>query len=248
MLIVSNWKAYVDSPKKAETLVKAAGAVVTHGHTLVLAPAAPLLGAFIGKGELPKGVHLAAQNVSTAEGGAATGETTTALLKGMGITFALVGHSERRALGETNEDVAKKVGLALLNGITPIVCVGERERDPEAQYLLTLREQIATVLDPLFKVDRTRVIFAYEPIWAIGKSAAESIQPDDLHEMVRYIRKLFANHVSESAALKMPILYGGSVEPANIAPLARESSVDGFLIGHASVDPVSYRALVKALG
>ncbi len=228
--------------------MKAAGTLAKSDHILVLAPPAPLLGTFATKGGLPKGIHLAAQNVSTAEGGAATGETTAALIKGMGITYALVGHSERRALGESNDDVAKKVGILLLNGITPIVCVGERERDPEAHYLLTLREQIATVLEPLSKTDRSRVIFAYEPIWAIGKSAAESIQPDDLHEMVRYIRKSFANHVPESAALKIPMLYGGSVEPGNIALLARESSVDGFLIGHASVEPVSYRALVKALG
>lgn len=248
MLIVSNWKAYVDSSKDALALVKAAGAVAQGEHTLVLAPPAPLLGIFAAKGAVPKGVYLAAQDFSNAEGGAATGETTAVLLKGMGITYSVIGHSERRARGETNEEVAAKVARALSHGITPIVCIGEPERDAEAQYLGTLREQIATVLEPLSKADRARVIFAYEPIWAIGKSAAESIQPDDLHEMVLYIRKSFAQYVPESAALKIPILYGGSVEPANIASLAQGSAVDGFLIGHASVDPVTYRTLVKALG
>jgi len=247
MIIAANWKAYVESEAKAKALAAAARRLAAkESRTIVLAPPAPYLGLLAG-GKGKKDIALAAQDISDSTGGAATGEITAALLADLGITYAIIGHSERRAMGETDELVASKVQHALAHSITPIVCIGERERDAEATYLHFLRAQIARVFEPLSQKDRMRIVLAYEPIWAIGKSAVDSIQPNDLQEMVLYIQKVLGVYLPGKATGAVPILYGGSVEAGNIRLLAQDSGVSGFLIGHASADVSSFRALVKAL-
>jgi triosephosphate isomerase len=248
MIIVSNWKAYVEGPAKAKALVAAAKrAAAKQGIEVVIAPPAPLLGMFAGKTSKKDAVAFAAQDVSNTTGGAASGETTAALLEGMGVTHAIIGHSERRAMGESDELIASKVQHALAHGLTPIVCIGERMRDEDAAYLTVLKSQIASVYGPLSPKERMRIILAYEPVWAIGKSAAESIAPTDLHEMVLYLRKVLAESFPGRSAQNVAILYGGSVEPGNIRDLAAGGQVQGFLIGHASVEVKSFNALAKAL-
>jgi triosephosphate isomerase len=248
MILAANWKAYVESADKAKTLAAAARRLAGKGeHIIVLAPPAPYLGLLAsGKGK-PSAFALAAQDISDSTGGAATGETTAALLADLGVTYAIIGHSERRAMGETNELVASKVQHALAHSLTPIVCIGERERDADAAYLQFLRTELMAVFEPLSQGDRMRIILAYEPIWAIGKSAADSIHPNDLQEMVLYIQKVLADYLGDRAAA-IPVLYGGSVEAENIVSLAADTGVAGFLIGHASADVASFTALVKAAG
>ena len=163
------------------------------------------------------------------------------------MKYAIIGHSERRARGDTDAIVSEKVRNAFANKIIPIVCIGESERDPDAQYLGFLREQMRTVFQPLDTKDRQKVILAYEPIWAIGKTAADALRPDDLNEMVLYIRKILTEYMSGSAAENLKIIYGGSVEAGNIVSLAEDTGVDGFLPGHASADPATFTALIKAL-
>jgi len=245
MLIVANWKAYVESTTKAKTLVASAKRLAAGAHEIVLAPSAPYLALF-SVGNKSK-VAYAAQDLSDSTGGAATGETTAALLASLGVRYAIIGHSERRAAGETDQLVASKTSHALAHGITPIVCVGERERDAEAQYLQFLRAQIAAVFAPLSQKERMQIVIAYEPIWAIGKSAAEAITPTDLHEMVLYIQKVIADYLPGKGAEQVPVLYGGSVEPANARMLAGGSGISGFLIGHASVDVASFSGIVRAV-
>jgi triosephosphate isomerase len=246
MIIAANWKAYIEQPAKAKSLVAAALRLASMGeHRIILAPAAPHLGMFL-PGRKEK-IAFAAQDISDSTGGAATGEITAATLAQLGVTYAILGHSERRARGETNEEVFSKLQHALAHGLKPIVCIGEHERDDEAQYLTFLRTQLESIFVRLQPMERTQVILAYEPIWAIGKRAADSIQPQDLQEMVLYIRKVLADFVPGNAAEQVPVLYGGSVEPGNIRMLAAGGQVDGFLIGHASVELASFRALVRAL-
>ncbi len=120
---------------------------------------------------------LAAQDLSLSTGGAATGEVTANMLAGFGVAYAILGHSERRTNGETDEMVLEKVRHALAQGITPILCVGERERDADAQYLTFVRRQLSAIFKELSPKERLMVVVAYEPIWAIGKSAAEAITP-----------------------------------------------------------------------
>ncbi len=246
MLIVANWKAYVEAPEKARALFARAKTLARASRAkIVLAPPAPFLGMLAQKNK--SAVQFAAQDISSVPSGAHTGEITGAAASAAGASFVIVGHSERRAAGETLESIAQKLGRAEAQGLTPILCVGERERDPEGKYLAFIREEITSALTPLSTKERTRLVLAYEPIWAIGKSAEHAISPLDLSEMVLYIRKVLAELLPGKSGARIPILYGGSVEPANAHALAAASGIDGFLVGHASVDPAIFSTLVKSV-
>ncbi len=246
MLIVANWKAYVEDAQRAKKLLATAKRLASaHPVTITLAPPAPLLGALSANNRSK--ISFAAQDVSRTTGGAKTGEATAAVFAAAGASYAIVGHSERRAAGDTDTVVAEKLVRALAHDLSPILCVGEHERDSDGRYLAFIREEITSALAPLHAKERARIIIAYEPLWAIGKSAAEAIGQNDLAEMVLYIRKVLAELLPGKSSSHSLVLYGGSVEPSNIRALAGASSVDGFLIGHASVDPRTFTELVKQL-
>ena len=246
MLVVANWKAYVEDIKKAKKLL-AVSKRLTHVSkvSIVLAPPAPLLGALAVRNKSK--VSFAAQDVSRTTGGAQTGEVTAQSYVAAGATYAIIGHSERRALGETNMVISEKLAHVLAHGMIPILCVGEHVRDGEGRYLSYIREELTAAMGPLTPKERVQVIIAYEPLWAIGKTATDAIQSGDLAEMVLYIRKVIGELLPGKSARHTTILYGGSVEPSNIRGLAGSSSVDGFLVGHASADPIVFRELVKQL-
>jgi triosephosphate isomerase len=246
MIIAANWKAYVEDLDKAKKLFAVAKRLAkTAETTIVIAPPAPLLGALAGKNK--GGVHFAAQDVSATIGGAKTGEVTAQTYAASGATYAIVGHSERRAAGDTDVIVAEKLAHTLAHDLTPILCVGESERDGEGRYLNIIREQVTRALTPLSPRDRAKIIIAYEPIWAIGKSADQAIGPNDLAEMVLYIHKVVAELLPGKNSNRSLILYGGAVDVVNIRSLAASSSVSGFLIGRASVDPATFADLAKQL-
>ncbi len=243
MLIVANWKAYVDTAEKAKKLFTSAKRLTQHAD-IALAMPHPYIGMCAGA---KSAVMLAAQDVSASTGGADTGEVTASTLASLGVSYVIVGHSERRAKGEDDALILEKVQRALAHNLTPILCIGEQERDPDAKYLNHVRAQLAAVFSKLSQKERLAMVVAYEPIWAIGKTAAESIQPVDLEEMVLYIRKVLGDYLPGKSAQKVRILYGGSTEPTNARALAGGSGVDGFLVGHASVDVPTFSALVKAI-
>lgn len=246
MLIIANWKAYVEDIEKAKLLFSLSKKFVKdHAHQIVLAPPAPLLGTLTA-GNKSK-IEFAAQDVSITTGGALTGESTAAAYVAAGATYAIIGHSERRALGDTETAVAQKLSRALAHGLIPILCVGERERDTDGRYLSFLREQLTNALETISPKERSKIIVAYEPIWAINKTAALAISVDDLAEMTLYIRKVLAELLPGKSSSKAKVIYGGSVEPDNVRALAAGTSVDGFLIGHDSVDPDMFTKLVKQL-
>ena len=234
---------YVEDSKKAKALFAESKKLASlSALTIVIAPPAPLLSGLALRNR--SRVSFAAQDVSATLGGAQTGEVTAAACAAAGASYAIVGHSERRAAGDSNAVVAEKLVHILAHDLTPILCVGERARDNEGLYLSFVREELTSALAPLSAEDRARVIIAYEPIWAIGKTAEQSIEPHDLVEMTLYIRKVLAELLPGKSSTRVPVLYGGSVEPGNIRELAG-STVDGFLIGHASVDKASFTALVR---
>jgi len=257
MLIVANWKAYVEDLAKAKKLFAIGKKLAQHqiefgagrardcGVEIVLAPPAPLLGALAVKNK--SRVAFAAQDVSTTTGGAQTGEITAQTYAAAGATHAIIGHSERRAAGDTDSVIADKLAHVLAQGLTPILCVGEHERDTEGHYLAVVREELTRAMGVLSEKERARIIVAYEPIWAIGKTAVAAIAPNDLAEMTLYIRKVLAELLPGRSAKNSLVLYGGSVEPSDIRGLAAVSGVDGFLVGHASVDPHTFTLLVKQL-
>ena len=246
MLIVANWKAYVEEFAKAKKLFAVSKRIAkVTGNAIVLAPPAPILGALATRNKSK--VAFAAQDVSTTIGGASTGEVTAQAYIAVGATYAIIGHSERRAAGDTDAVVAEKLAHALAQGLTPILCIGEHERDGDGRYLGIVREELTIAIESLAPKERAKVIIAYEPLWAIGKDAEHAIGQNDLTEMVLYIRKVLAELLPGKSSGRTLVLYGGSVEPSNVRDLAAGSGVDGFLIGHASVDPHMFTQLVKQL-
>lgn len=248
MLIVANWKAYVDDLEKAKKLFAVNKKLSkVSKNKIVIAPSAPFLGVLASKNK--SRVEFSAQDVSLSTGGALTGEITAQAYAAVGAKYAIVGHSERRAAGDDSKIVAQKLSHALTHGLTPILCVGEHERDGEGRYLSYVREELTSALGSLTQKELSGVVIAYEPVWAISTNAAGAIEPNDLTEMILYIRKVLAELLpgkssSHSYAL---VLYGGSVEQNDIRALAANSGVDGFLVGRASVDPHTFSALVKQL-
>lgn len=246
MLIVANWKTYITDIKNAVKLLSASKKLVkATGVRIVLAPPAPLLGALAIKNKST--VAFSAQDISATLGGAHTGEIPASAYATSGAKYAIIGHSERRTTGDTNDVVATKLARAIAHGLTPILCVGEHERDDEGKYLAVIREELTTAIGPLAKKDRANIIIAYEPLWAIWKDAEHAIDPSDLAEMVLYIHKVLSELLTSKNVANTLILYGGSVDPSNVRDLARGSGIGGFLVGHASADPGTFAIIVKQL-
>ncbi len=243
-MIVSNWKAYVETTELAKQLIQSARKLAKRGHELVLCVPAPYMDLVL---DARHPVALGAQDISVTLGGAETGEITAGVVASVGARYVIVGHSERRAMGESDQVVLEKVRHALAHGLTPILCIGERERDEDAQYLKFVRAQIAAVYGPLSQKERMQIVLAYEPIWAIGKTAAEAITTTDLTEMIAYIRKVLGEYLPGKAPSNVTVLYGGSIEAANARAHAEGTGIDGFLVGHASTNVAQYTALVEAL-
>ena len=189
-------------------------------------------------------VKLAAQNVHPEKQGAFTGEVAPGMLSDIGCAYAIVGHSERRALfGESSAFVAKKAAALLANGLLPIVCVGETLEEREAgRTFAVLEEQLTGSLAEIPAERAAEVVLAYEPVWAIGtgKTATPAIA-QETHAMIRgWLGKRFG-----ATAARMRIQYGGSVKPENTAELMAQPDIDGALVGGASLDPGSFARIVK---
>jgi triosephosphate isomerase len=244
-LIAANWKMY-KTPAEAQAFVDAFLPLVA-GHTrdeIALFPSVTSLATVV---EAVAGSTVAAglQNMHFAEEGAFTGETSAAMLKAVGATHTLVGHSERRQyFNETDEIVNKKLHTALKHGIVPVVCIGEVLADREAGRTA---EVLCTQLRGAFAGITTEaaapIVIAYEPVWAIGtgKTATPEMAVE-AHSIVRAeVAKLLGPEVAEAVR----ILYGGSVKPENACDLLCQAEIDGALVGGASLKPDSFAAIVK---
>ena len=186
-------------------------------------------------------IHIGAQDIYWEKEGAFTGEVSGPMIRASGCSHVIVGHSERRRyFGETNESVLKKTVAALDSGLTPIVCVGEREKK---NVKAVLTEQFRSAPGALSDVQFARIVIAYEPIWAIG--AGKTATPGVAADAHRLIRDQVKDHFGAEAANQVRILYGGSVKPDNAESLIAQPEIDGFLVGGASLDPVSFAALVN---
>lgn len=208
-------------------------------NTVIITPPSPYL--YLFEEELRySSVLYGAQNVFPKEAGAYTGEVSVDMAKDFGCKYVLVGHSERRSLfGECNEFVSKKIRILLQNNITPILCIGENlEQRKQGDYKQFLVTQIVEGLSRIDESEISRVIIAYEPIWAIG--TGETASPEQVEELHIFLREFLIQRYGEKIGKDVPLLYGGSVKPANVKELALAQSVSGFLIGGASVDAQSF--------
>lgn len=186
-----------------------------------------------------------AQNVSTEDNGAFTGEISTTMLKDAGCEYVIVGHSERREYyHEDNNLVAEKAKKTIDDGLRAIVCVGEVLAERKAgDHEQVVKKQIKAVLQKLDDNDVNSLVIAYEPVWAIG--TGETATPDQAQEMHSYIRSLLSDHFGEEAAQTIRILYGGSMKPENADELLSQVDVDGGLIGGASLKAESFSQIIS---
>ncbi|MFD1020405.1 triose-phosphate isomerase [Thalassobacillus hwangdonensis] len=191
-------------------------------------------------------LKVGAQNMHFEESGAFTGEVSPGMLKDLGVSYVVLGHSERREIfGETDEDVNKKVHAAFKHDLTPIVCVGETLDQREANETMDhVKAQVKKALEGLSEDQIKQVIIAYEPIWAIGTGKTAS--SEDANEVCTHIRSVVKDFASADAAEAVRIQYGGSVKPANVEELLAQSDIDGALVGGASLEADSFLKLVEA--
>lgn len=191
-------------------------------------------------------IALGAQDMYFESGGAFTGEISSQMLKDVGCSYVIVGHSERRhVIGETDELINKKLAMAISSGLLPILCVGETLDQRQADETETVvTRQLQKGMAGLSAEKASAVTIAYEPVWAIGTGKTASLdQAQQVHAM---IRKLMAEMYDKNLADEIRIQYGGSVKPDNAAELIGQEDIDGFLVGGASLKADDFAAIIKA--
>src|SRR6202040_2813443 len=221
-------------------------AVANSSHAdIVIAPPFTAISTAV---DATKGTQIAisGQNLSWSKEGAFTGEVSGPMLAEAGCRYVIIGHSERRQLfRETDDNVAKKTLVALDSGLTPIVCLGEMQEDRDAGLAeQVLLRQFTGGPGALTPEEFSRILIAYEPVWAIG--TGKTATPEIAAAAHRFLRKCAERKFSAEQAQAMRILYGGSVKPDNIQGLMAQEELDGALVGGASLDAKSFASIVNA--
>jgi triosephosphate isomerase len=244
-VIAGNWKMYKNQ-KQTRAFFRAFKKLVLEvtDCDIVVAPPFTNIPAAV-KAAKGTTIGISAQDVYWEKEGAFTGEVSTGMLVEAGCGYCIIGHSERRQFfGETNETVLKKTKAVLSQGLTPIVCIGERLADREAGNTeKVIEEQFKGSVGALTPEEFSRILIAYEPVWAIG--TGRTATPEIAAAVHKFVRQCAAAQFSESHASALRILYGGSVKPDNIQGLMAQEDLDGALVGGASLDPKSFASLVK---
>jgi len=194
------------------------------------------------------GINVGAQNMCWEERGAFTGEVSVLSLKEIGIKYIEIGHSERREFfGETNETVNRKLKKALEHGLIPVFCFGEKAKEKEMGLTEeVLIKEIRTALKDITYEDATNIIYAYEPIWAIGKK--DSAHENYVEQIHRFIRELLKKiYVEARDGKEFKVIYGGSVSLKNISKLIQQPNIDGVFVGRASLKPNYYLEILKTI-
>ena len=244
-IIIANWKM---NPQTSEEALRLAKSVSTQhlpkNIELVIAP--PFVYLDLIRKNCGRELKLVGQNISWAERGAYTGEISGLMLKNAGCDYVIIGHSERRyKIGETDEKIDLKIKEELKVGLMPILAVGEKEQNDDIVKILT--EQIKNALEGVGASDISRLIIAYEPVWAIstsGEGLADT--PDHALSAALLIRKIGVVIYGGEWAANLPVLYGGSVSAENAADFISQNGINGALVGGASLEPESFIKIIKA--
>lgn len=244
-LVIGNWKmngSRADNSSLVEGLLQQLGDSI-QSDVAVCPPLAYLQQ--VGDMVKDSAIQLGAQNLADELQGAFTGEVSAPMLVDLNCRYVLVGHSERRALyGETDTLVGKKAAIALTEGLTPVICVGETlEQRRDGRVFDVIEQQMAAVIDAVGVDALARTVVAYEPVWAIGTGeTATPAQAQEVHAMIRQ----YVAERNESVAQALQILYGGSVKADNAAALFTAADIDGALVGGASLKADDFAAICKA--
>jgi triosephosphate isomerase len=243
--MAGNWKMYKTPAETTAFFERFRPLVANSGHCeIVICPPFTNLAAAVDAAR-DTNIRVGAQNVAWAKEGAFTGEISGPMLTALGVTHAIIGHSERRQyFCETDETVLKRTQAALEFGLSPIVCVGERleERESgktEAVLVAQFQKGIAALTPQQF----AKIVIAYEPVWAIG--TGKTATPEIAADAHRTIRAQVNGKFGKDAADAVRILYGGSVKPDNVKTLMAQPEIDGVLVGGASLDPTGFASIVN---
>lgn len=244
-LIAGNWKMFktASSAKKFFDELKNTVTDVTSAEIMVAPPFTALAAAQEVLG--CSNIKIGAQNVFWEDEGAFTGEISAPMLKDLGCEYVIIGHSERRQyFSETDETVNRKIAAVLKHNLTPVMCVGETDDERKAEKTFSvLDKQMQKGLQELDVNLLARLVIAYEPVWAIGTgNTATSDQAEEVHA---FLREKLAQMFGGDFALKVRILYGGSVKPANIKELMTKDNIDGALVGGASLEVASFTQIIN---
>jgi triosephosphate isomerase len=244
-IIAGNWKLN-KTPHEAILLVSELKREIVdvEGVDIVLCPPFTAL-ADVADALTDTNIALGAQNVFWEDAGAFTGEISAPMLKDLGVTYVIIGHSERRQyFHETNETVNKRLRAALKHGLVPIVCVGENLAQRESNKTFdVIKDHCEGSLSGLSAEEMGKVVLAYEPVWAIG--TGKTATPQQAQEVHVFIRQLLGKMFGEETAGSVRIQYGGSVTPDNVVSLMAQADIDGALVGGASLKAPSFAAIVK---
>ena len=241
-LIVGNWKMNPTSLEEAKKIaqgVKRATRGVRKTDIVLcppfvyLSPLSTLVGGHL---------SLGAQNANEGAVGAMTGEVSYSELYQFGVKFVIVGHSERRKMGESDEVINKKVKAVVGGGMTVIVCVGESVRDKDGDFYDFIKRQIVLALKDVSKKSLSQVVMAYEPLWAVGAKTA--VEPLELYEMSIFIKKVLKDLFGVFSA-DVLVLYGGDADRVNSEKLVRDGNVDGLLIGRESLRTKDFIEIIR---
>jgi len=244
-LIAANWKMY-KTPEQAEAFIASfLPHVWEHSRDeIVLCPPFVCIPAVV-EAVRDSRIAVGGQDLFWEKEGAYTGAVSAPMLKAVGCSHVIIGHSERRQyFGETDDTVNRKLRCALAAEMVPIVCVGEVLQEREAGATEdVLRRQCSIAFREISGSQAIPIVVAYEPVWAIG--TGKTATPEMAVEAHQVIRKEAANAFGEGVATQLRILYGGSVKPENAKALMSQTEIDGALVGGASLDPKSFAAIVK---
>jgi triosephosphate isomerase len=245
-LIIGNWKTNPASIKEAEALFKGVALMAkdVKNVDIVVCPPFPFLS--VAKTIKTNKIKLGAQDVAQEAVGAFTGDVSAKMLSSVGVRYVIIGHSERRLKGDTNETVNKKIIQALKAKLFPILCIGESKRDTHGEYLTFIKEQLRECLCLIPKAQMKNIVIAYEPIWAISSNEGRKAVPEEFTEVRIFIRKILSDLYGPSTAHAMQILYGGSVGPADAAGFLVDGQADGLLVGRNSLQAKKFGAVIAA--
>ncbi len=247
-IIIANWKLHHKTVKQAVSLAeKIKKKLESSNISTVKVSIAPSIIHLLGVKDVLSGglISLASQTVSTCDLGAHTGEIAAVQLKSAGVKFVIIGHSERRSGGVNDDDVKIKTSSALSAGLTPVICVGESQRDKSGKFFTEIENQLKTALLNLPPDRIKKIIIAYEPVWAIGTGKVATVEI--VREMKIFIEGVIARLYNRDLASRVQIIYGGSVKPDNVVSLWKESDMSGFLVGGASLKASDFTKIVLAV-
>lgn len=242
-IVIGNWKMNPISQKEAENLFnKISKNLKVRKTEVIVCPPAIYLEKLK---RISRKIPLGVQNVFYGDTGAETGEISAEMFYNLGVRYAIIGHSERRARGEGNEEINRKIKTSLSAGVCPIICIGEKERDESHEYLNFIKNQLSENLAGISKNSIAKLVVAYEPIWAIGKEALRGATGEEFREMKVFIRKILSDKFGAEAVESIRIIYGGSVNPKNALEFLKDGDTDGFLVGRDSLDPKKFIEIIN---